>query len=384
MHHLKRAFVGVSLASMIAAQIAAAQAATTAPSPLRFSGVIFGNWQNHSDSASRAAHGGKAFNKFDVDRVYLNFIMPAGDRATIRATTDVFQNATTGYYGGWTVRLKYAWLQYDLATADSANDWSAFAKVGLLTTPITEFEESYWPRWLAQTAPDRNALFSPSDAGLGAQLTLPNRLGSLYGTVTNGSGYAGAESDRFKDFAVRLSLTPWGKSKSSLSTLSLSPWIWRGEKASQFANGGIGQVGPVTDGLDRNRWGVLAAIRDPRITAAAEYARRIDGTESGANTIASPDVIADLTGDLTDGYVVLRPAAWIHQDKPAPFEVVLRYDRVRLNTSTRASNDFAIAGLFYDLTAKTSVSLDYQTQTPRNGSLTPASKVLYMHWVANF
>jgi len=367
---------------------AAAQSSQPAPapaaSPLKFSGVIFGNWQDHTDSATKATNGGQSFNKFDIERVYLNFVMPAGDRATIRATTDIFQTTAGGYYNGWTVRLKYAWLQYDLNKPRDANAWSAFAKLGMLTTPVIDYEESYWPRWIAQTVPDRNALFPSSDIGVGAQLTLPNRMGLLYGTLTDGSGYSNVETDRFKDAALRLSLTPWGKSKSGFSTFSISPWIWKGEKGSKFAAGGAGQVAPVTDGLDRNRWGILAAVKDPRLTAGAEYARRIDGSEAGANTIASPDVITNVTGDLVDGYVVTRPQAWSDPHKPAPFGLLLRYDRVKLNTATSANNTFLIGGAFYELTAKTAISLDYQVQTAHAGSTTPGTRILYMHWVATF
>jgi hypothetical protein len=393
MNRIRMSLLAAAVASTAALSGATAQAplpsspppsAPPAPSPFKFSGVIFGNWQDHMDSATKAANSGRSFNKFDIERVYLTFVMAAGDRATIRATTDIVQSTAGGYYGGWTVRLKYAWLQYDLNRSKDANAWSAFAKLGMLATPVIDYEENYWPRWIAQTAADRNGLFPSSDVGVGAQLTLPNRLGVLYGTLTNGSGYSNVETDRFKDAALRLSFTPWGKRKSGLSTLSFSPWVWKGAKGSKFAAGGAGQVAPVTAGLDRNRWGILAAVKDPRWTAAAEYARRIDGSEAGSNTIASPDVITSTTGDLLDGYVITRPGAWSHADTPAPFALLLRYDKVRLNTTTSANNSFLTVGAFYDLTARTAISLDYQMQTPHDGSTTPGTKVVYMHWVANF
>jgi hypothetical protein len=380
MHRIARTIVAACAAIAIAGPVAA----QTTPAPLKFSGVIYGNWQNHSDSATRAANGGRSLNKFDIERVYLNFAMPAGDRASIRATTDVFQKPGAGFYDGWTVRLKYAWLRYELKKSRSPDAWSATADVGLITTPIIAFEESYWPRWLAQTAPDRNGLFPSSDAGVGAQLTLPDRLGSLHGTLTNGSGYSGAETDRFKDDSLRLSVTPWARRTGMLSTLSVSPWIWRGKKGSKFAEGGVGQTGPITDGLDRNRWGVAVAVRDPRLTAGAEYARRIDASESGANTAASPDLIFDRRGDLADGYVIVRPGAWSDPTSRAPLGLVLRFDRVRAGVGNSANDSFLIGGLFYDITDGTAVSIDYQTQSPHAGSTTPASNVLYMHWMANF
>src|SRR5438270_3230036 len=87
-----------------------AQTSTPAPSstPLDFSGLMFGAYSVRVDSASRDSLGGKNPNRFSIDRVYLNFRMPAGDNAVIRVTTDIFQNTNTaanGYYQGWAVRL---------------------------------------------------------------------------------------------------------------------------------------------------------------------------------------------------------------------------------------------------------------------------------------
>src|SRR5437870_4324387 len=78
--------------------------------PLNFSGVLYANYQYRTDAAN------KDFNKFDLERTYLTFRMPAGDKASIRVTADVFQqqNATNAaYYAGWVVRIKYAYAQYD-------------------------------------------------------------------------------------------------------------------------------------------------------------------------------------------------------------------------------------------------------------------------------
>src|SRR5437867_1637849 len=82
--------------------VAVAQAAQTQP-PIDFSGVVFGNYQYLTDSASKARTGGKSPNKFDIERVYLTFRMPVGDRTAIRVTTDIFQQSPSGYYSGWTV-----------------------------------------------------------------------------------------------------------------------------------------------------------------------------------------------------------------------------------------------------------------------------------------
>src|SRR3569833_2938004 len=125
------------------------KAAPTPPAPpktpqLDFSGVVFGNYQYHTDAAS------KDQNKFDVERAYLTFKMPAGDRASIRVTGDLFQQTASGneaYYKGWVFRAKYAYLQYDYLKAATPADWNAVARIGLVHTMFIDHEENFWPRW---------------------------------------------------------------------------------------------------------------------------------------------------------------------------------------------------------------------------------------------
>ena len=72
--------------------------------PVDFSGVLYANFQYQGAKGAT-----KSQNKFDLERAYLTFRMPAGDRASIRITADVFQQQTTGadaFYKGWVVRAK--------------------------------------------------------------------------------------------------------------------------------------------------------------------------------------------------------------------------------------------------------------------------------------
>ena len=100
----------------VALSAQAAPATTTVVTPaFDFSGVVFGAYGIRTDSAAKATLGGKSPNAFTLDRAYLTFRMPAGDNASIRVTTDVFQqtNAAAGaFYGGWVVRIKYGYVQY--------------------------------------------------------------------------------------------------------------------------------------------------------------------------------------------------------------------------------------------------------------------------------
>ena len=248
---------------LVSASMLSAQTQVTIP-PIDFSGVIYSNFQYRTDSRA------KDFNKFDIERIYLTFRMPAGDRAAIRVTTDVFQQQNTpadAYYAGWAVRIKYGYLQYNYLTG-KPTDFTAVARMGLLHTVVVDHLEQFWPRWIAQTDLERAGLNTSADAGAATQLTLPNRWGEIYGAVTNGPGYTSRELDRFKDPQVRLTLTPLANGGSRmLTTWAISPWYYKGEVASRFVAGGVGQVGPVGTGLKRDRWGIFVGHWAPTFFA---------------------------------------------------------------------------------------------------------------------
>lgn len=351
--------------------------------PIDFSGVVFGNYQYQG-----AAGANKNQNKFDVERAYLTFKMPAGDRASIRVTGDLYQQTTPGsdsYYKGWMLRAKYAYLQYDFLKPKTSADWGFTSRIGLIHTMFIDHEENFWPRWMSQTPVERAGYFSSADAGIAGILTLPNKTGELYTSISNGSGYASRETDRFKDYQARLTLTPLTSSDMPyLRSFAIDGWAYRGAIASKFVTGGAGQVGPVNGGLDRNRYGVFAGIRDPRLVVGVDYAQRQDGGDTGANTVASPRGVADSTGRLVAGYVVAKPFKMIDAQSTIPLGVVLRYDQVTPNTSTSPKINTFIGGLSWDLNSRSSVSFDYQEATPANGAPVAPTKTYYMHWVANF
>ena len=359
------------------------KAVTKVTIPIDFSGVVFGNYQYQA-----ATGANKDQNKFDVERAYLTFKMPAGDRASIRVTGDLYQQTASGsdaYYKGWVLRAKYAYLQYDFLKPKKTSDWGFTSRIGLIHTMFIDHEENFWPRWLSQTPVERAGFFSSADAGIAGIVTLPNKLGEAYLAVTNGSGYASRETDRFKDYQARLTITPLSNSNLSyLRTLAIDGWVYRGELASKFVTGGTDQLGPIGTGLERNRYGGFVGIRDPRLVVGIDYAQRQDGMDTGANTTASPAGIADSTGRLVAGYVVAKPFKMVDSKSTIPLGIVLRYDQVAPNTSTSPKINTFIGGLSWDLTSRTSISLDYQEATPASGAPVAPTKTYYVHWVANF
>ena len=384
-------FLIATLALTAAARLSAQQPApdTTKPAPatppatvsipVDFSGVIYANYQYRGDQAAASQ------NKFDLERAYLTFRMPAGDRASIRITADVFQQTTApndAFYRGWVVRAKYAYLQYDLIKGAS---WNANIRGGLLHNVVIDHVESFWPRWISQSPVERAGFFSSSDAGVATLWSFPNKFGEFYATIVNGPGYTSRETDRFKDYAARLSITPLsGSSNKVLKTFALTGWTYVGAVASSFVAGGAGQIGPVGSSLPRTRAGVFAGVREPRLAAGVEWDTRKDARETGANTIAAPRVEVDTTGRLLAGFAVIKPFQLINAASTFPLGLVARWDRFKPNTDTDAYINTVIGGLTWDLTKKTALSLDYQEQTPHSGAIAAATKTYFLHLVANF
>ncbi|MEP6990558.1 MAG: hypothetical protein ABJA80_06460 [bacterium] len=393
------------LIALLTAASGAAQTATTSPqpapapaaSPLNFSGVIFGSY-NYQMATTPAPLPGQVDNQFILDRAYLTFRMPAGDRTSIRITTDMYQT-TEGSPNAFTIRAKYAYLQYD--QPKFSNGASFLARIGILHNVVIDHDETFWPRYISQVPLERAGFFASADMGLAAQLTLPSKMGEVYATIVNGPGYTSREKDRFKDYAIRLSLTPLANSVDMplLQSFTISTWGYKGATASGFVNSGAGQLSAVGEALDRSRAGVFVGLKDPRLVLGAEFAQRHDGGEQGLNTTASPRTATEITGRLLSGYTVVRPFALANASGKSPFGLVARYDRVTPASSTSGyvlpaapATDNAyhilIGGLFYDLSPKAQIALDYQEALNSATGLALApptqSKTVFAHFVVNF
>jgi hypothetical protein len=161
------------------------------PSPLSFSGVIFGSY-NYQLPTTPAQFRNQTNNSFVIDRAYLTFRIAAGDRTSIRITTDVFQSAdSTG--NAYTVRAKYAYLQYE--APKFSNGAQVTGRIGILQNVLIEHQEAFWPRYLSQAATERAGYFSSADVGLASLVTLPHKWGEIYSTIVNGPGYTARERE---------------------------------------------------------------------------------------------------------------------------------------------------------------------------------------------
>ena len=382
------------VAAFAASAAVAPLSAQGAPTPtLDFSGIIFGSY-NFQESTNGAPFNRQIDNSFIIDRAYLTFRMPAGEHTSIRITTDLYQT-TEGTPNAYTIRAKYAYLQY--AGNKMADGAQMTGRIGILHNVVIDHEEQFWPRYLSQTAVERAGYFASADAGLAGLFTLPNKLGEVYATITNGPGYTSREVDRFKDYAIRLSVTPLANNADMpiLNTFTVTAWGYKGATASACVPGNAACTsGFIGESIDRSRAGLFVGLRDPRLVLGAEYAQRHEGGELTPTTTRT---LTENTGHLLSAYTVVRPLAFLNETGKSPFGVVARYDAVTPTASTTGfvtapptDNAYhtAIAGVFWDLSTKAQIALDYQESLASNNgnsSAPPApSKAYFAHFVVNF
>ena len=378
-------------AAQAAAQPAKADTATKAAPPPRaeLSGVLFANFQYGGTRGARSA------NRFEVERAYLTVRGRLSERASIRVTADVYQQRDTArdeYYSGWAFRAKYAFLQYELLTSDHPSGFEADARLGMLHTVVIGHEQSFWPRWISNVGLERAGFFSSADVGAAVAVGFPRRLGEIYATVTNGPGYQSRETDRFKDAAIRLTMTPFGASSNAiLRTLAISPWISEGARASRYAEG-VGSIAPIPEARGRDRWGVLAGVGSPAVTAVGHYGVRREELESLVASGADSTVSARTeSAAILSGFAILRPFSARPDFPLRPLGFLVRLDQIEdldLGGERRA----VIAGLLWEVDSRLSFALDYQEQTLRNQPVSASAariraldtRTWFLHAVAAF
>ena len=182
-----------------------------------------------------------------------------------------------------------------------------------------------------------------------------------------------------------------------LQTFTITAWGYKGATASTFVNGGAATNGSVGSALDRSRAGLFVGLKDPRLVLAGEFAQRHEDGEIGANTAASPRTLTATSGRLLSAFTVIRPFAFANASGKSPFGIVARYDAVKPTSSTTGftavpptDNAYhtAIAGLFWDLSQKAQLALDYQESLASNNGVSNAppapSKAYFAHFVVNF
>ena len=332
----------------LAAQQPSTQPATPLP-PVELSGVLYPQF------IYGGARGARSENRFELERAYLTARARVADRTSIRVTADVFRPTAGASY---TLRAKYAYAEYAYWTDKQGfMGTNAQARLGMQPTVIIEVEEQFWPRWIGQVALERAGYFSSSDLGASTTLTFPGGA-ELFGMVSNGSGYATPENDRFKDWSLRVSLAPFGTT-GGLGFV-VSPWVYKGTRESAIV---------ADEGRKKDRAGVFAGFRTAAFMLGGQFATATNERESGT----APNLVTDdEKNTLLSVYTQLKPFAMMSRSGSKAWGLIARWDQVRSDDLYVPSGGafpvrdgrFIVLGLTHDLNNRVSWALDYQQQSP--------------------
>ncbi|MBI4887420.1 MAG: hypothetical protein HY824_10020 [Acidobacteria bacterium] len=163
-------------------------------------------------------------NAFDVTRAYLNINGQLARNVRFRFTPDIRRITDGSLAGSLTVRVKYAFAQFDNILNERS--WVRF---GLHQSPWLDFEESINRyRVQGQVFSEREGLI-PGSADFGASYftPLPGGYGELHAGVYNGEGFAQTDPNKYKSVQTRLTIRPFP-----------NRGIARGLRVSGFASAG--------------------------------------------------------------------------------------------------------------------------------------------------
>ena len=293
-------------------------------------GIVYGQFAYFlSDSAG---HG----NNFDITRAYINVIGRFPHGIGTRVTPDIYRNAD----GSLTYRLKYAFVTW------SPNQGPVTLKLGMVNTPVVEWEETLWDyRMQGTVAMDRNGYLSSSDIGFLVDGNWGRERVSLSAGIINGENYNRTPGDKGKDLAGRLSVRLLATDDES--------------RTGGLRLTGYAHYGRPTGGGTRQRYLAMLSYRSNRLTLAGEVAATRD------SALTDP-LTPGRSGRVLTAFGVFR----IPDSKAA---VIARFDSVDPNTGAAGDRqDRIIAGLSYQVAPNLRVLADLDHLTYQGGVTTPA------------
>jgi hypothetical protein len=310
-------------------------------SAVKFSGVIYTYYQYTTNGVD-----GNSFNKFDLDRAYLTAKANLAENTRLQFTTDVYRQTDTsknGFYPGVAIRVKFAYAEY-LPASDLA------LRIGMIPTHWQGVVDGVWKyRVLIANITDntRAGYNASADLGASATYTLPSKLGEVVFGLFNGSGYSSPEANRFKDFAVRATLTPL-----SDQPLTLAGYYYKGGNESK-----------IKQYLGKDRWGALASYSYQGVTVGLEYNEKHDQGKPSNYTLEDTTVggkAISFFGEAKSPF----------GDVLGPLALLWRFDYIDNNGKVGGDiGRYWIVGLSYKVSDKLTFILDRQTNNVEPGIL---------------
>jgi hypothetical protein len=207
------------------------------------------------------------YNAFDVTRAYLNVNGQLAQNVRFRFTPDVRRVTDGSLAGSLTVRVKYAFVQFDNITPRS---WIRF---GLHQTPWLDFEEGINRYRVEGTMfSEREGLIPGSaDFGAGYLTPLPGNYGEVQVGIYNGEGFSQTDANKYKSVQGRLTFRPLpGRG------------AWNGLRVSGFFNAGW-----YAANQPRHLGIVMGSFEHPHVVATAQYLAAVE--KPVATAVANTD-----------------------------------------------------------------------------------------------
>jgi hypothetical protein len=172
-------------------------------------GVIYADFTYQQDPQAMDAAGNTISpNSFNLGRAYVNVTGTINDFIGFRITPDITRVTGTGgnVDGSLDVRLKYAFLQFNLDKWVSKGSWVRF---GQNQTPYIDYTEGiYKYRFQGPIFVDREGYLTSSDLGASANFAFPGDYGAVHFGVYNGEGYSKPEANNQKAYQIRVNVRP--------------------------------------------------------------------------------------------------------------------------------------------------------------------------------
>lgn len=147
-------------------------------------------------------------NAFNIGRAYINVTGNISHIVAFRVTPDIARETGTGssLNGGLTVRLKYAYAQFNLDDWMQRGSWVRF---GMQQTPWVDFIDTvYRYRFQGTTLEDREGILASSDVGATFHYNFAGNYGDFHGGFYNGDNYNRAEANDQKALMLRATVRP--------------------------------------------------------------------------------------------------------------------------------------------------------------------------------
>jgi hypothetical protein len=372
---------------------------------IKFSGVLYSfyydnltNTQPASNSFPQEAGEPKAlgYNQFDIERIYLNVQSQLSSNTAFKVTTDVWRNAaypgtsasttlpvfdstgkktnetvivpgtaSSSYYNGLTIRLKFGYFDWN-----PAQDLTL--RFGMQPTPWIGLMDGVWGyRGVQQTAIDKNKFMIASDLGFSAGWNFPNKYGNLTAYIFNGQGYVNPEFDRFKDVAAKIEINPF-PTDNVLKGLKIAGYGYWGSRL-------LSSTIQSSNALAYNTMGGMVWFNNDAYNVGVEYdlhqvGQSVAGTgaQAGQMLVADSNVTSTVLsifgnvkgpGEMKDWAVFARVDLFNPITATLPSTVIY--------TPANTTNTFIVAGISYQASKGVQLALDYQGTTFAHNVLTP-------------